>query len=507
MRAQAVLWMALALGCAGGGAANVSRTYERPELRQLRLQDLDVVVVAAPVATSGPVLSVPTFAAPALAEPVRIDSVDQGTEQALRGALASWLGAAGFRPKFLGAPPALVAPLAPASTSTTVVQTSSVVRAMPAPAPEPAPTSGPEPMATLDAILGASTADAVLVVRVVPVDAFYVFGTGGSKATAVDLSDGTVSRIQAEKPELRSGRLLVGQAFLFDRVSKLRLWSRQLPEFPNAGRLADDDPFLRYGVVTDPARSPELSPSERAQKAASNFTKAMFASFPPANASEQPAARAQVNAIDLAADVTREETLDDRETGVELHLGYGGESIGTAVTLDGVALPDLSTGAIAPSGVLRLGLGARHRAPGGFTVSGVAFFGRAPGEFARAYYQDGPNPTGTSNRTAIVSLERVQLYGAEARGGYSLLLTDALTLVPSAGLYFEAWSLKVTPTVVVPDDLHLRLGVVIGADLLYRLGQDSGWYLRGGPLLRVGLDFAGPAYVGGGLDVGVGVRL
>ncbi|MBK6684376.1 MAG: autotransporter outer membrane beta-barrel domain-containing protein [Deltaproteobacteria bacterium] len=233
----------------------------------------------------------------------------------------------------------------------------------------------------------------------------------------------------------------------------------------------------------------------------------MLANFPPVNREEPAEVRAQLSGIDLEADVAREETLDDRETAVELHLGYGGETIGTSVALDGVALPDLGTGAIAPSGVLRLGLGARHRAPGGFTISGAGFFGRAPGDFARSYYQDGPNPTGTSNRSANVVLERVQLFGAEARGGYSLLLGDGLTLVPSAGLYFEAWSLKVTPTLVVPDDLHLRLGLVVGADLNYRLGKDSGWYLRGGPLVRVGLDFSGPASFGAGLDVGVGVRL
>lgn len=506
-RPIALFALLFGFGCAAASTTSVSRSYERPEVREVRLKTLEVVVVAAPIATSGPVLNVPTFEPPALDAPLGLPETDLVTEDALRAALSSWLGAEGFTltaPASGGTGPV---PLAPINTSTTVVGSASVALAKAGVASTPAP-ARPAPTETLGDRLRATQADAVLVVRVVPVDAFYVI-TGGPAGT-VDLGDGTVAPRQADKPELRSGRLLVGQAFLFDRASRLRMWSRQLPDFPNGGILTSSHPFLGYGVVTDPAKDKELPVAERAERSASAFTKSILAGFPPARSDEVPEARRRLGEIDLVADATKEETLDSKDLGLELHLGYGVEGAGTGATLNGQALPDLGTGALAPVGVLRLGLGARYRAPGGLTFSAAGYYGKAPGTFARSLYQGGPdpnNPDSTSNRLARVTIEGVGSYGLEARVGYTLLLGPRLSLLGNAGVGFEVWSFDAAPAVVVPDDLHLRFGLVAGAELHYRLGEAGPWYLRGGPLLRFGLDAAGPAYVGAGLDVGLGVQL
>lgn len=509
-------WTVLALGvslaaCAGKTGGASERSYVRPQLPEVPLRRLDVVVVAANPIASPPHLDVAAFPPPKGGDPLRAAREDPDTVQALVVALRSRLKKAGFEVRFFhslaasqaAAPPPEVAALPPASTSTapvelpTVTVAPSAVRAAELPLDDEA---------SLDSLRADSDADGLLVVRVVPVDAFYLFESQ-SQSQVVDPSAGMRQPLPDDSAELRSGRLLVGQAFLFDAKTGLRLWSRQLPDVPEDGRLRTDSRLLAYGVVRRP-REPELMPRDKAKKASSAFVRAMLAGFPsPQDGSA--GGRAALDAVDAELDLAREAFLDDTHVALELGLGWGGERAGATVLLDGNEVGSLDTGALAPNGLLRASPRLSYLAPGGFVGSLGLSFGLAPGGFSRSYHRDNPRPdlADPDHRSARVSIDGARTLGAEVTAGYAFLLSPTLFLVPSAGAFGDVWMLDARPGTAIPDGDHYRFGVLGRVDLLLRPSERGPFFTRTGASARFGHDTAGPSAFGFELSASVGLFL
>jgi hypothetical protein len=494
----AAIWLS---GCAGTGGVT-ERAFTRDVLADLELRSLDVVVVAkGPPLASGPALDVSPFDAP------RHDAVlfegpdDVETRRALSSALASELATRGFavrlvhaHPHEAGAPGApRFAPLPPIETSTTVPTASAAVALAFGP-----PIVDLEPTATLADVLRASPLDAVLVVRVVIVDEFHLHvpGTG-----APELSEtGRVLRQRPAKAYPVRGRLLVGQAFLFDRRTGLRLWSRQLPSFPEGGRIFERDPFLRFGFVqTDKSAMEERA---KADRAAAAFVPAMLAEFPRSQAGT-PEARASLDAVDAQAELRELSFFDDSHILLEVGLGWAAEGSGADLVLDGVELPPVGTGAVSPQGIGRIGVRGGYVAPSGLALSLEARFGLAPSSFARSYHRDGE--AFDRSRNANVRIDGANAYAGALGAGYLLLVAEDLFLLPSGAVFLDAWAVRAEPDTVVLDGTHLRFGAELGLDVLYAF--TSLVFGRIGVGAKAGADTSGPPFVGIGGSLGLGLFL
>lgn len=516
----------LLAACTGTTGA-LQRDYVRPILSDLTVQTLDVVVeVAGPPVASPPSLNVPSFQPPEWSSVLRSAKSEPATREALVQALSKRLRGLGYtKVRFLhaggDATPApaaapVVTPAPPVETSTapTPSGASSVTVAPPPPAAVPPPSPGLEqaPLAqgvTLREVLDSSQADAVLVVRAVPVDAFYLFEATG-ETSVLDPGAGGLAASQApveDRITLRSGRLLVGQAFLFDRETGLRLWTRQLPDYPEEGKLRPDSKLLEYGFVT-PEGSPELMPADKADKAAAAFSTAMFSTLPRAHTGSDDA-RAQLAALDAGAEQSKQTFLDESHFILQLDASWAAESAGLGLAIDDEPLEGLGTGAIAPSGLFRVTPRLGYQSPGGFVLTLGVPIGIAPNDFARTYHRDdlNPNDADRGNSGAAVSVGTTNTFGFEVGAGWAFLLSPQLQVRPEIGGLLDVWSLDAGPAAVVETSRIYRFGVFGGGDLVYRFSEESSWFTRAGTRARVGGASAGGAFFGIDVNLGVGIFL
>lgn len=495
--------------CAGVGMTE--RAYERDILPDLALRSLDVVVVAkGPPISTGTALDISPFEVPQRTTVLPSDVSAQKTEAALVATLARDLQSAGFEVRMIHAaggdreasPPA---PLPVVETSTTVLSstTSEVRIAQPRAAPEPVdegPPSAPLPSGTrLQDLLDASKADGVLVVRVVVVDEFHLHEPS-EPSPQLDEAGQVIARTPGKSYPVR-GRLLIGQAFLFDRKTGLRLWSRQLPNMPDGGKILKGHPILRFGFVQPDKTA--LEENVKAERAADRFVDAMFAEFPRAQEGT-PAARVALDAVDVEAEIREQSFFDESRVLLDVEIGWAAEGSGSELKLDDEPLPSVGTGAVSPYGIGRVGARLGYMTTSAWIFSVGAQFGFAPGSFNRSYHRDTRDlGIGGLDRSAAVTIDGANTYLAEVSLGRGFLLADSLLLVPALDLFIDVWSVDAAPEVVVPDRSHLRIGGGIDLDLLYQVS--SLVYGKIGIGGRGGYDTAGPAF--GGINVAVGIGL
>jgi hypothetical protein len=503
--------LAVALSACVTSARNVERTFVRKDIGELQLRSIDLVVVAAGPPRSAAVnLDVKGFDPPAPDRPLLLGQQDRSTETELSRAVAEQLRSNGYAVNLIlhadrPSPDVRALPLSPQPSP--LLQTSTTATIAPSLQPTATATSARPSLGastTLRDILNASTADAVLVVRVVPIDTFYVdIGTG----THVEITPLGRERIEDVRPVARQGRLLAGQAFLFDRKTSLRLWTKQLPDYPEGGRLVPGHKFLDYGVTYEPNQSVP-PPDARAEAAALAFTRTMFRDFPRAHGGSE-AARRSIAGVDVEEETLEETFLDRGHLAVELGAGWSAEHATLDATLGADPLPTLGTGAVAPAGFVRAVPRLVYTAPGGFVLGIAVPFGYAPSKFSRSYQRDNPNFSGAdpNDRIAVVKIGHSTSYGLEATAGRAQFLTRSILLVPNAGLFGEVLSADASPTTVIDTATHTRIGVLGGADLWWRPAEDSVIYGRLAGDLKLGLDLGGPLTYGLELIAALGLFL
>lgn len=485
------LVIAILLGACAGSSTNLSaRDYRRSEADAVRLKRLEVVVVVAgPPRVVEDRLDVQGFPPPELDAPLSLGAHEPETERALVRWLEQRLKAQGFE--------AIVhAQHQPIATVPRVV-TSSL---SPAPPPTPPPPALPE---SLRSVFAASSADAVLVLRAIPVDAFVIDVGTGTRLEETPLGR---QQVRDYRPEKHEGRLLVGQAFLFDRQSKLRLWSRQAPDFPEEGRLTPDHPFLRFGYVASSTLTAPPSQRERAVRGAERFGAAILEGLPAASEGSTEA-RAALDALDPDAEAKRDAFFDQGHFAIDLAFAYGAETSQLELNLDQKPLATLDAGAFTPSGLLRAVPRVSYIASSGLAISASLPFGVAPSGFGRTYFADNANanlgdPLDRAIRTKITSSF---LFGPELSLGALLHLTDSVFVLPRGGAFFEVWNVSATPKEAFPNLSRSRLGATVGADVWLRASETL--YFRGAADLRVGADFDGPFLFGMRLSAGIGILL
>ncbi len=510
----------LLAGCAGTRSG--AREFERPEFKQVRMKSVDVVVtVAGPVLASPPVFSVPSFDAPTWATVLRAPEEELGTRQALVASLGRELTALGYQAQIRHAgasaelPVAAVQPLIETSTAAmSVVGTSSISIGAKAPSPPqpPAPLFGESYLAegtSLRDVLDSSEADAVMVVRAVVVDAFYFFDRSDERLIQEPGSGGISGGQQVVDGRAvpRSGRLLLGQVFVFDRRTGLRLWSRQRPDFPEDGRLTPKSSLLNYGYVRADGEA-ALMPEAKAAKAAANFTKAILAPLPRPNEGTE-AGRTALLELNPEQEQARQSFLDDGHLILQLDAGWSIESAGLDVVLDGEVIDSLGAGALAPLGVFRLTPRVGYQSTGGFVFSVGVPLGFAPNEFSRTYFIDNPdrNAGDPNHRGVSISVGAPRLGGLEMGGGKSFVLTPKLLVQGSGGAFAEIWTFDAAPNTIVSDQRLYRFGIYGGGSLIYRVSQDGPMFLHTGARARLGWASAGPAIYGLDLQMGLGLFL
>jgi hypothetical protein len=496
----------LLVSCAGVGGVT-ERSFSRDELRDLELRNIDVVVVAkGPPLAAGPLLEVQPFEAPRRTTVLSVEEQDSAMRDALATALQKDLAARGFSVSFIGAQPE-IAPLPPIETSTAIATSTTVATSTTiglAPANEPGAPRTASRLAsdtTLEDLRLASTADALLVIRAVIVDQFHLHEPAKTIPNAP--GDTTPVRQEPGRAYAVNGRLLIGQAFLFDRKTGVRLWSRQLPDYPEGGKILENHPILAYGFVQKDRRA--LEPETKARLAAGPFVAAMLGEFPVAQRGK-PEARAALDRIDVEKELREEQFFDDSRLMLEAELSYSGERSGTELVLDGQALPPLGTGAISPNGIVRAGLRLGYLTPGGIVLSLAGQFGGAPGSFARTYHRDRlETDMGDRDRNARVTITGANTFAGELGLGYLVLLSESLMLLPGADLFLDVWRVDAEPAGVVQSRTHVRVGVGINLDLL--LSITPTFFTRVGINAKSGYDTGGPFFVGAGVSLGAGLFL
>ncbi|MEQ9504468.1 MAG: hypothetical protein RIT81_46855 [Deltaproteobacteria bacterium] len=515
----------LVSACASTSGVGSGRVFVRNQADAVKLKKIDVVVTVAAVQTSGPQLNVATFDVPQMEAPLLPSAEDPATRDELVKTLRQALEQRGFDARFIFAgadeepPGAAVKVMPPIDTSTVTVSPvgTSTLAEPGAPDLTPNPPREPEPSrrdltleagTTLAAVFQATDADGLLVVRVVPVDAFYMFQTI-EENQIVDLST-TITPITDDAPTPRSGRLMFGQVFLYDHETRLRLWSKNLPEFPESSRLTTDAAFLDYGLLTELGQ-PELPPARRAEVAATNFVRTMFSDFlEPTDGSQ--AGRDMLAAVDPEIEAARQAFLDEGWIGLGIDFGWTGETSGSKVVFEDDNDPNLArtielgTGAIAPSGVFRLTPRMDIVSPGGFSFEIGVPLGFGPGSFARTYHFDNPDAgLADTDRGARATISGPTVAGLEIGAGYVLPLNATLDLFPTIGLFGEGWFLDTSP--VIDSNVHVRLGAKANFDAIIHPSPSSALFVRAGGGVRVGVDTAGPVIFGATLNVGVGMFL
>ncbi|MFO0725057.1 MAG: hypothetical protein U1E65_14855 [Myxococcota bacterium] len=478
------------VGCAGATSNVSARDYRRPEADQVKLGVVDVVVVVSgPPRIAGDRLDVQGF------PPIEGDTVLAGgpreteTEAALVKAVRAELSLLGLEAHFLGRP---AEPRLASTSSTSSTSSVAVPAAPPAPLPE-----------TLEAALASSKADALLVVRAIPVDAFALDVGAGTHIEETALGR---QQVRDFRPEKHEGRLMVGQAFLFDRQSKVRLWSRQAPDFPEEGRLTPDHPFLRFGYVASSTLTAPPSEALRAARAGERFGHAILEGLPHASAGT-PEARAALDTLDPAAEAKRDAFFDQGHFAFDFAFAYGAETNQLELNLEGKALPTLSAGALTPSGLLRGVPRVSYIASSGLTLSASFAFGTAPSSFGRTYFRDNASPTLADplDRAIQAKLSGSSLYGPELTVGGLMHISDSLFLLPRGGVFFEVWNVQATPAVAFPNLNRVRIGATAGGEAWLRMSENL--YVRGALDLRLGADLNGPFLFGFRLLAGLGILL
>jgi hypothetical protein len=473
-------------GCAAV-QRNTERTFARPGLERVPLETLDVVVVAAgPPRASGTSLDVKVFSPPGLDDAVGATREDAATRDAIARELQGALAADGYRFELLM--PRLSA------TASISTRTSSLASATSTPT-QPRPKDQPlSPGTTLRQLLAASQADAILVVRAVPIDSFFIdVGTG----IRFDNTDLGRQRVEDFRPVPRVGRLLAGQAFLFDRRTGLRLWTKQLPDFPEGGRLTPGHPFLAYGFVHDPEKGPPPLPDARALPAAQAFVGKMFDDFPRSHPGTVEA-RQELTRVDLDREEREQAFFDTAHLSFDLGPSWSLEHAQLSGSLGGQAIPDLGTNVVAPSGIVHLVPRLAYVAPGGWTFALSVPFGYAPSSFQRSYQRDNPmkNAMDPQDRIAAVSVDGTHTVGIEGAMGWARPIGPHFTLVPGGGAFVDFWSANASPATVITNAGTTRLGLFGGADLWYRPAEDSALFVRFSGSLRLGFDIGGPLIYG-----------
>lgn len=489
-RGSTALFVAVACAaCAAGGGPRVAqRTFERSELGDIALKRLGVVVVAAgPPRVADTTFAVRGFAPPELGDALLVGTEDPETRDALIGALEQTLGGKGFELELHSSVHGL--PSVPTTTTATV-------------APPPRGGRHLTEGQPLSELLSGSDVDAVLVVRVVPVDEFHLdFGTG----TRVERTALGRERIKDFRPVRHDGRLIVGQAFLFDRRTGLRLWTRQTPDYPELGRLTPKHPFLAYGYVHRDQQTPLPRTAELAARATAAFVGAVLADFPAPQAGVA-GAREALEAIDIELEQTVQRFRDQTHVGLEISGSWGMEPAQLEVSLFDAELAPLDTGAVIPGGVPRVSPQLTVLTRSNLMWSIAVPITIAPSGFERVVHIDAPEGE-TVDRTSVLRIEQVIGFGAELQLGTSLRLTQTTLLIPRGGIFGEVWSIDASPSVVLQNSTRVRLGVLGGADLMM-LSDPDGWFFgRLGIGGRLGADIEGAFIYGFQLSLGVGVLL
>jgi len=350
------------------------------------------------------------------------------------------------------------------------------------------------PKGTLAELAAKSTADALLVVRVAPVDTFSIFEVNN----ATTVLDPELNRVMRQDSAVRhEGRLLVGQIFLFDRQSILRLWSRQRLDFPDAGRLTPDHPFLRSGYVAPRGSAPDLA--TRARLAAEAFVAQGLRDFPRAQEGSEEA-RARLLTIDTETEAAEQRFYDQQRWSVELAGSWALERAGAEVVIDDAVVDSVGSGAVAPGGVLRGQANLGFLFAGGFTLRGGLGFGRGLQRFSRAYHQDGDDGL---DRSFALTLPGASVFGANAAAGYTWWLSPRWSVAGTAGVFLESWSLRATPEDTVLEPQRLRLGLIGHADLIHTWSPR--FFSRSGLTFRAGADTGQGSALSGELSLGAGL--
>ncbi len=511
----------LTTGCVASSGSGASRVYQRRDLDKVPLRSIDIVVEVANSEFSELELKLRPY------PPVSFDSAlgqratDAQAENAVVRSLARQLKKLGYqlssgpRPNLVPA----VAQKLPLQVKTSSLSVTSTTSATVPPVVAVVPKKGVQSAVslkivgsqTLREVCEASTADAVLVVRAIPIDRFYIFqeqiNAAQEFAETENVATGGVGgNVRGRRPVLHEGRLLFGQAFLLDRRTGLRLWSKHLPDFPENGEIIKGHPILEYGIWGLPGQVAEGA--ERATSSAEAFTQRILNGFPFSHVGHQGYGQ-ELSKIDVEAESRAEEYLDQGHLYLEIGTGWSLEQIGTDVVLDeSVPLPSLGTGALAPSGAVRF---ARPRftyvASGGWSFGLEGSFGTVPTNFSRSINLDDPrsNPSNPMPRTGVLAVDSASLVGGELQLGKLFFIGENLHLAPRAGLFLEAWQYSISPPDLVSSSDHLRGGVHVGTDLHWLLAAPFYWRVGGG--FRLGLDNQGPGYLGFDLSTGVGFAL
>ncbi|MEQ8277794.1 MAG: hypothetical protein RMA76_21190 [Deltaproteobacteria bacterium] len=431
MRAALTLGL-LCFGC----ASTQGRAYQRKGLAKLPKQSVALFVAAAPATESG--------------EHFRVESpgpVERETTLALDAT-----------------DPAMTAALA-----------SAVVKQLEAKGYAVTPFEGPT-------IAGAE-ADLVIVVRVQPVDRFYV-----SKQTVYDLQAARQGATSKKPPlEPRQGRLLVGQAYVFDAKTGLRLWSRDAVDFPSEAWLNPDSALLEYGVV-----GPH---DDLANASAAAFTAKTFAKFPGATEGDA-STRAKLDAIDVEQDEKMLAAVDRTKVLVGVDASWGFDGIGARVEGAGEGVR-IDTNALAPSGTFRFTPHLDARFPGGVTIGVGVPIGFAPGSYSEVFVN--------GDRAVEVAFSSPEYLGVQLGVRYDRYSSSDFHIRPGGGLFIDGWRIGADPRGTIEGDAITRYGLF--AELFGLLDVTEVVHVLGGVRGRVGPVVNDRVALGIEVAIGAGLSL
>ncbi|MBI4820117.1 MAG: hypothetical protein HY791_27830 [Deltaproteobacteria bacterium] len=472
---RALLLLCLTAGCASSSARSgiEARDFVHAALGSIAIRRVSTILVVAPPTTTESKLELSAFSPPQLDQPLsaRIGGESSvGDAEPVRRLLSNRLSELG---------------LEPCGSSTTASAAASIA-----------------PATLRNALAEASGCDALLVVRVVPVDRFAIDEGAGVVVRQTALGK---ERIRDFRSVPRTGRLMVGQAFLFDVASGARVWSRQAPEFPEDARLTLGHPFLAYGHV-DPVGATPLSGETLATAASSAFVANMFASFP-RRTDGSAEGRAALDHAATTTDADREDWLDESHVLVSASGTLSFEPFDSGLTWFEQPLDTIGTGAIAPSGRFTIAPVLGYQAAGGRIYALGFSWSQTRADFGRTYHLDAPS----GDRTVSVKSRGADGVGLDLRlgqlfgpGPLRALLPDVF-IVPTVGVFGESWTLEVTPSSVAEDIRRFRVGALGTLDVWLRPG--AAVFVRVGLEGRLGLDTERGVYLGGGGSLGAGVFL
>lgn len=460
------LGLFLSTACAGS-SAHKSRDYERENLSALPLQAVTLVVEAKPGfrKLQDDLPSDALFDPPAAEDPVQIPDGDPAMRKALEDTLTETLQALGYTVE-IGAH---------------------------------------QPGKTLEDWVKSSQ-NPVLVVRALPVHQLKRFTLHITTEDWVQ-SDGVNLRHQEYwnylDPEVLHGRLLLGQAFLWAPQSGLRLWSRQLPEWPTHNRIITKSPIQDYGLLKP--RS-EALPPDVDREAASRFSKLMLATFPASN-DVPSSAWARVNPSEAEAQNALNDFLDEPRYLVSLGATAGWTQL--------VAVPDLigakplHASDLMPNGSygLQFKFAMLRRGLNPFVELNYQWI---PVELDQILYKPNPQPTASDPHDHAV---RIRLKGARQVGGaagyrLSHVLGTHLLLTGDLGVFFSFTDFD-SEGLVQPSSLQ-TLGLSAGLGLQYIPNMRRPVFIYGEAAARAGFHLSAPAGsrqsfgLGGALHLGLG---